>query len=92
MHLFAEAVFYGWARERLPTAGYRPDAIFDGAKEYRGVTFTDLPVERFDEPTPVTIRFTFQESHYQEVAPGQTFRIMEGPHQVGEGWIVSIEH
>lgn len=91
MCLLAEVIFYANRRKQLPVNGYRPDAIFNGSDDYWGITFTDLPIKGFDVPTPATIRFSFQESHYQEVVPGQSFRIMEGPHQVGEGTIISIE-
>lgn len=91
MYLFAEVIFYSGQRASLPSPGYRPDAIFDRAGEYWGITFLDLPAEKFDAPTPAVIRFTFQERHYEEVAPGQTFAIMEGPHEMGEGTVISVE-
>lgn len=91
MYLFAEVIFFSGQRKHLPGDGYRPDAIFNESKEYWGITFSDLPSEKFDVPTPAMIQFTFQPSHYQEVAPGQSFHIMEGPRQVGEGKILSIE-
>lgn len=91
MYLFAEVIFYANRCKHLPVNGYRPDAIFNGSEDYWGITFTDLTIKGFDAPTPATIRFSFREIHYQEVVPGQSFRIMEGPHQVGEGTILSIE-
>ena len=92
MYLFAEVVFYSDQRKNLPTNGYRPDAIFNKFKDYWGITFVNLPIEKFDDPTPATIIFTFEECHYQEIVPGQSFTIMEGSHQVGEGKIISIEN
>ena len=80
-----------YKRQQLPADGYRPDAVFNGLNEYRGITFTELPIEGFDAPTPAAIKFSFQDAHYQEVVPGQVFKIMEGLHQVGEGRIISIE-
>jgi hypothetical protein len=91
MYLIAEVIFYAGQRKQLPADGYRPDAVFNGLNEYRGITFTELPIEEFDAPTPAAIKFSFQDAHYQEVVPGQVFKIMEGLHQVGEGRIISIE-
>ncbi|MCM1058103.1 MAG: hypothetical protein NC517_10915 [Firmicutes bacterium] len=91
MYLFAEVIFYSGQRKYLPTNGYRPDAVFDGRKDYWGITFVELPVEEFDAPVPAIIKFTFQNTHYQDVMQGQSFAIMEGSHQVGEGKIISIE-
>lgn len=71
--------------------GYRPDAIFNQSGEYWGITFIELPIERFDSPTPAILKFTFQESHYDEISVGQPFAIMEGSHQIGEGKIIAIE-
>jgi len=91
MYLFTEVVFYSGQRIYLPTNGYRPDAVFGTMKDYWGITFVELPVEKFDVPVPAIIKFSFQDSHYQDVTPGQSFAIMEGFHQVGEGEIISIE-
>lgn len=91
MFIFAEVIFYSVQRKHLPTNGYCPDAIFNEAKDYWSITFTELPIEKFDVPTPAAIKFSFQDCHYQEVVPGQEFIIMEGPHQVGKGKIISIE-
>lgn len=91
MYLFADVIFYSGQRKNLPGEGYRPDAIFNESGEYWGMTFTALPVEKFDDWTPGEIQFSFQECHYQEILPGQSFSIMEGPYQVGEGKVISIE-
>lgn len=91
MYLFAEVIFYSEQRKHLPASGYRPDAIFNDCKDYWGITFIDLPITKFDVKTPATIKFSFKDCHYQEVVSGQFFLIMEGPHQVGEGKIISIE-
>ena len=91
MYLFAEVIFYSKKMKYLPKDGYRPDAIFNENKDYWGITFIDLPIEKFDVPTPAIIKFTFQACHYQEVKPEQKFLIMEGARQVGEGKIISIE-
>lgn len=91
MYLFTEVIFYSGQRKCLPTNGYRPDAVFNRAKDYWGITFLELAVEKFDVPAPAIIKFTFQNSHYQEVMRGQSFAIMEGGKQVGEGKIISIE-
>lgn len=76
----------------MPEKGYRPDAVFYHRKEHWGITFVELPIETFDAATPAAIKFTFQDSHYKDVVPGQAFAIMEGPHQVGEGKVIAIEH
>ncbi|MCM1245825.1 MAG: hypothetical protein NC293_09315 [Roseburia sp.] len=91
MYLFAEVIFYFGQRKHLPTNGYRPDAIFNKAQDYWGITFVELSVEKFDVPALAIIKFSFQNSHYQDVTEGQTFMIMEGSNQVGEGKIISIE-
>lgn len=91
MYLVVEVVFYSDRRKQLPKTGYRPDATFNKNKDYWGITFIELPLTGFDILTLAHIQFTFQESHYQEVEPGQKFQIMEGPHQVGEGRIIGIE-
>ena len=91
MYLFTEVIFYSGQRKHLPTNGYRPDAVFDKMHDYWGITFVELLVDKFDVPAPAMIKFTFQNSHYQDVIEGQSFAIMEGFHQVGEGKIISIE-
>lgn len=91
MYLFTEVIFYSGQRKDLPANGYRPDAIFNESQDYWGIIFIDLPVEKFDVSTPAAIKFSFQDLHYQEVLPGQSFVIMEGVQQVGEGKIISIE-
>ena len=91
MYLFAEVIFYSGRRKHLPRNGYRSDAIFNESRDYWGITFTELPIEKFDISTPAIIKFSFQDCHYEDVIPGQSFSIMEGSHQVGEGKILSIE-
>ena len=93
MYLFAEVVFYSGMRQHLPADGYRPDALFEGESGYWGITFIQLPVAgAFDLPAPAAVRFSFDERHYDEVAPGQRFSVMEGARKVGEGRIISIEY
>lgn len=91
MGFLAEVVFYTEQRKFFPKNGYRPDAIFSGSKDYWGITFIDLESNHFNTPILATIKFTFQDSHYQEIVPGQSFKIMEGSRQVGEGKVLSIE-
>lgn len=91
IYLFAEVIFYSEQRKHFPTNGYRSDAIFNKSNDYWGITFIDLPIEKFNAPTLTIIKFSFQDCHYQEVMAGQSFLIMEVPHQVGEGQIISIE-
>ena len=92
MYLIAEVCFYNGKRSQLPLKGYRPDIIMDNyPEEYWGITFITLDVDNFDVPTYAEAKFTVQESHYNEVHIGQSFRIMEGPHEVGKGTILSIE-
>lgn len=91
MYLLTEVIFFSGKRRHLPASGYRPDAIFNESRDYWGITFVDLPIEKFDVFTPTIIKFTFQDCHYQEVSPGQSFAIMEGACQVGKGKIISIE-
>lgn len=90
MGFLAEVVFYTGQRKFLPVNGYRPDAIFNGFEDYWGITFIDLKAKQFNTPILATIQFTFQDNHYQEIVSGQTFKIMEGSHQVGEGKVFSI--
>lgn len=91
MGFLAEIVFYTGQRKFFPKNGYRPDAIFSGLEDYWGITFIDLKGDQFDTPIFATIEFTFQDNHYQEIVPGQSFKIMEGPHQVGEGKVLCIQ-
>ena len=90
--MFTEVIFYSGQRKYLPTNGYRPDAIFHKRDDCWGITFIELPIEKFDAVTPATIKFSFQDCHYQDVMHGQSFTIMEGSHQVEEGKIISIEN
>ena len=90
MYLFAEVIFHTGQRRNLPQTGYRPDAIFNKSGDYWGITFIELQADKFDDPTPAIIKFTFQDCHYKEVHLGQLFSIMEGSQQVGEGKIISI--
>lgn len=89
--LICRSDFFSEKRKHLPTDGYRPDAIFPASEEYWGITFIDLPAKQFDVPTPAFLKFSFEDGHYQEVVSGQSFQIMEGSCQVGEGKIISIE-
>lgn len=91
MCFLAEVVFYLGRRKQIPTNGYRPDAVFGGSDDYWGITFIDISIGEFDTPIRAAIEFTFQKSHYQEIYTGQTFMIMEGQTQVGEGKVVSLE-
>ena len=91
MYLFVEVIFYSGQRTSLPKEGYRPDAVFNQVGDYWGITFIELPIEKFDNPTPAIIKFTFQNCHYKEISLGQSFIIMEGRQQVGEGKIISID-
>lgn len=76
MYLFAEVIFYPKQCKHLPANGYHPDAIFNKSKDYWDITFIDLSIEKFDVPTLATIKFSFQNCHYQEVVPYQPFIIM----------------
>lgn len=91
MYLIVEIIFYSGERKHLPDSGYRPDAKFNGREEYWGISFVELTVRYFDTPTQAILIFSFDDRHYQEVKEGQHFQIMEGPRQVGEGKILSIE-
>jgi len=92
MYLVAEITLHKGKRKSLPASGYRPDIIIDGIEDsYWGVIFTNLNLSDFDVANIAEMRFTFQLKHYDEVSVGQTFKIMEGPHQVGKGEILSVE-
>ena len=92
MYLIADVIFYRGKRKHLPVHTYRPDIIVDGIKDsYWGIVFTDLNLSDFDIACIAEIKFTFQPEHYMEVSVGQTFKIMEGANQVGEGKILFIE-
>ena len=84
MYLLAEVFFYAGQRSSLPQVGYRPDAVFDNAGNYWGITFVELQADRFDVPIPAIIKFTFEEYHYSEVSVGATFSIMEDTRLVSE--------
>lgn len=77
MYLFVEVIFYSGQWKHLPVKGYRLDAVFNKSRDYWGITFIELPVEKFDVPTPAIMKFSFQDCHYQEVMPNQLFEIME---------------
>ena len=42
MYLLAEVFFYAGQRSSLPQVGYRPDAVFDNAGNYWGITFVRI--------------------------------------------------
>ena len=44
MYLLAEVFFYAGQRSSLPQVGYRPDAVFDNAGNYWGITFSIMEV------------------------------------------------
>ena len=75
MYLLAEVFFYAGQRSSLPQVGYRPDAVFDNAGNYWGITFVELQADRFDVPIPAIIKFTFEEYHYSEISVEQRFRL-----------------
>lgn len=89
--LISRSLFYAGQRSSLPQVGYRPDAVFDNAGNYWGITFVELQADRFDVPIPAIIKFTFEEYHYSEVSVGATFSIMEGGHKVGTGKIIGMD-
>lgn len=88
--ILTEVMFYSNQRKELPSNGYRPDAVFNGNTEYWGITFVDLSIKEFDTFSPAIIKFTFQKNHYSKLIEGQTFMIMEGAKQVGEGKILAL--
>ena len=45
MYLFVEVIFYSGHRKHLPVKGYRPDAVFNDARDYWGITFIELSME-----------------------------------------------
>lgn len=91
MHLVVEVWFASGKRKSLPLKSYRPDIVVkDISESYWGITFTKLDVDAFDIPVRAEIKFTFQEKHYFEIKMGQTFHIMEGPNQVGQGTFLSL--
>ena len=49
MYLLAEVFFYAGQRSSLPQVGYRPDAVFDNAGNYWGITFVELQADRLLE-------------------------------------------
>ena len=92
IYLIVDVIFYSGKRNTLPVRKYRPDIIVDGMEDsYWGITFTDIDLSDFDVACIAEIKFTFQPKHYAEVSIGQTFKIMEGANQVGEGKILFIE-
>ncbi|MDY6339867.1 MAG: alpha/beta fold hydrolase [Saccharofermentans sp.] len=90
--LAVEVTFFSGGREKLPSAGYRPDAVFEGYNESDpwGIYFAELDADSFDKPSPAKIRFSMQTYHYHQVKAGQRFTFMEGPVKVGEGRIVEF--
>ena len=90
--LAVEVTFFSSGRKNLPTAGYRPDAVFEGFDESEQwcIYFMDLDADAFDKPVPARIRFGLQTHHYHQVRVGQRFVMREGPKVVGEGRIVDF--
>jgi len=90
--LIADVIFYIGKINTLPVRNYRTDIIVEGIEDsYWGITFTDIDLSDFDVGCIAEIKFTFRPKHYAEVSIGQTFKIMEGANQVGEGKILFIE-
>ena len=90
--LSVEVTFFSGRRTNLPSAGYRPDAVFEGHddSEQWGIFFRDLNADAFDKPVPATINFSLQTCHFHQVMVGQRFEMREGPKVVGEGRIVGF--
>ena len=90
--LLSEVFFYSKKRKHLPVVGYRPDALFEGQNpdEYWCITFTDCFISEFDTWSTAKIKFTFQNSHYDQVREGQMFQIMEGRNAVGVGKVIRV--
>ena len=90
--LSVEVTFFSGGRTKLPTSGYRPDAVFEGHddSEQWGIFFRDLNADAFDKPVPATINFSLQTCHFHQVRVGQRFEMREGPKVVGEGRIVGF--
>lgn len=90
--LSVEVTFFSGGRTKLPTSGYRPDAVFEGHddSEQWGIFFRYLNADAFDKPVPATINFSLQTCHFHQVRVGQRFEMREGPKVVGEGRIVGF--
>lgn len=90
--LAVEVTFFSGQRNNLPSAGYRPDAVFEGFDENEQwcIYFMKLDADAFDKPVPARIRFGLQTYHYHQVRAGQRFVMREGPKVVGEGRIVEF--
>ena len=90
--ILSEVFFYSNKRQYLPVVGYRPDALLEGQNpdEYWGITFMDCSISEFDTWSTAKIKFTFQNSHYDQVKEGQMFQIMEGRNAVGVGKVIRV--
>ena len=90
--LSVEVTFFSGQRTNLPSAGYRPDAVFEGHddSDQWGIFFRDLNADAFDKPVPATVKFSLQTCHFHQVRVGQRFEMREGPKVVGKGRIVGF--
>lgn len=48
MYIFTEVFFYSGQRKYLPTNGYRPELYLTKPKFVWGITFVELPAEKYD--------------------------------------------
>ena len=90
--LSVEVTFFSGGRTKLPSSGYRPDAVFEGHDESDqwGIFLSNLNADAFDKPVPAIMNFSLQTYHYHQVRAGQRFEMREGPKVTGEGRIVEF--
>ncbi len=90
--LSVEVTFFSGGRTKLPSSGYRPDAVFEGHDESDqwGIFLSNLNADSFDKPVPAIMNFSLQTYHYHQVRIGQRFEMREGPKVTGEGRIVEF--
>lgn len=90
-HIFSvEVLFYKNVRNTMPVTGYRPHIIMEDDKEYLGIRFFDIEKRELGQRGVAMIECMYEEQgvNYSKIIAGKSFKVMEGPHVVGEGRVL----
>lgn len=81
--------FYPEVRKSPPHGlTYRPHFVVKGSELYLGIQFDFLPEVPLGTLVDTEVSFLYTVD-YSELVTGAVFYIMEGPHKVGEGVVLS---
>ncbi len=69
-------------------AVYRSHLVVKDTDEYLGVEFERFEKPAFGEHIVCDIKFLYEKVDYSRLRQGVSFDIMEGPHVVGEGFVI----